>query len=234
MSITDTQSYSDVIRDALFAKTVALPFFQGFYARRSKQLPSQAQHIPYLGVFIIDEVMVPDGDPNCTMFMIHTLRVGWQVVIRNNDPVQAELNIDAAFWSIMNGIWRDPKLMNFLNSDMPDNTRIEAVVRGTRKHTFGAPAFNQEQPVAELQYDASVRYRAEYFAQVTDDLLDIHVETVPMNYYGNDGSMTVPDASEVQRIISEYEFTPSKEAQNERAATAKRAGKADRRSRRKS
>jgi hypothetical protein len=203
--VTDTQSYSQVIRDAFFAKTVLLPFFQGFTARRSKQLPIWQNHIPYLGVYIVSENMSPDGDDNAgEIRFIHRLRIGWQVLIENNDPVAAELTLDQAFWSIMNGLWRDPKLTNFINSDMPDNVRIEAIEKGDRTHDWGAPGANGEKPYGELQYFATARYRAEYGARVTDDLLHIHEEVVPLR---DDG--TVPDASEVQRIIAEYEFVPA-------------------------
>jgi hypothetical protein len=201
--IVTAQSYSQVIRDSLFAKTVRLPFFRGFAARRSKQLPIQQFLLPYLGVYIIAEDMGPDGDANAGVVrFIHRLQVGWQVIIENNDPVAAELKLDQAFWAIMNGIWRDARLMNFINSDMPDNTRIEAVERGRRTHNWGVASTNNETPYGELQYYATIVYRADYPPEITDDLLRIHVETVPMV----NGRADVPGAGEVQRIITEYEF----------------------------
>lgn len=209
--VTDTQSYSQVIRDALFAKTVLLPFFTGFYARRSKQLPVQATQLPYLGVYIVGEDMTSDGDANAgEIRFIHRLQVGWQVLIEDNDPVAAELKLDQAFWSIMNGLWRDPDLMNFIQSDMPDDTRIEAVERGKRAHAWGPPGVNGELPFGELQYVATIVYRAEFSPAITDDLLHIHEEAVPLA-----GDATTPDASEVQRIIREYEFTGAKGANHD-------------------
>jgi hypothetical protein len=200
--VTAYQSYSQVIRDAFFAKAVKLPFFAGFTARRSKQLPIQQTHIPYLGVYIAAEDMGPDGDANAgEIRFIHRLQVCFQVIIENNDPVAAELKLDGAFWAIMNGLWRDPKLTNFINSDMPDNTRIEAIERGRRVHAFGAYGANNEKPYAELSYFATVIYRAEYGATVTDDLHTIYVEFARV---AKDG--TVPPASEIQRIIAQYEF----------------------------
>src|SRR6516165_7001902 len=95
VGITATQSYSQVIRDALFATVVQLPFFQGFKARRSKQLPLQEPILPYLGVYIIGEDMMPDGDVGAgDIRFIHMLRIGFQVIIDNNDPVQSELYLD--------------------------------------------------------------------------------------------------------------------------------------------
>ena len=138
MTITETQSYSQVIRDSFFAAAVSLPFFQGFFARRSKQFPVQQYQLPYLGVYIIGEDMTPDGEPNSgEIRFIHHLHIGFQVMIENNDPVAAELKLDAALWALMNGLWRDPRLMNFIASDMPDNTRVEAIESGNRVHTWG-------------------------------------------------------------------------------------------------
>lgn len=204
MSVTDTQSYSQVIRDALFAKVVQLPFFQGFKARRSKQLPIQEPLLPYLGVYIVGEEMPPDGDPNAgDIRFIHDLRIGMQVIIENNDPVAAELTLDQAFWAIMNGLWTDNSLTNMIASAMPDNTRMEGVARGVRRHVWDSIGANQ-QAIGELEYIATLRYRTEWYPGNFPDLLRIHEEVVPM---ADDG--TVPDASEVQRIIVEYEFTPS-------------------------
>jgi len=208
--ITDTQSYSVVIRDVLFARLVTLPFFQGFKARRSKMLQVMPDHLPYLGVYIIDEQMMPDGDANagCIRFT-HTLKLGFSVFIANNDTVAAELKLDEAFWAIMNGLWRDPFITNMLDTwnpaagaGNPDNVRFEGVTRGSRKHVWGNAGLNNELPIGELQYEASILYRADYGPVITDDLLHIHVETVPL---ASDG--TIPAADVVQRIISEYEFT---------------------------
>jgi hypothetical protein len=103
----------------------------------------------------------------------------------------------------MNGLWADAKLTNLINSSMPDDTRIEGIERGSRRHMWGVIGKN-EKPIGELEYIPTIRYRTEFFPAITDDLLDIHVEVVPL---AKDG--TVPPADEVQRIIAEYEFTPS-------------------------
>ena len=223
--ITDTQSYSQVIRDALFATVVQLPFFQNFKARRSKQLPIQEPILPYLGVYIIGEDMPADGDPNAgDIRFIHMLRVGFQVIIENNDPVQSELYLDQAFWAIMNGLWTDSGLTNMIQTEMPDNTRIEGIERGTRRHVWGTMGSTQEKPIGELEYIATIKYRSEWYPGNFPDLLRIHEEVVPM---ADDG--TVPDASVVQRIIVEYEFTPqARETRNARRS-ARAAREADQR-----
>jgi hypothetical protein len=201
----ETQSYSQIIRDTLFAKTVQLPFFIGFKARRSKQLPIQEPLLPYLGVYIIGEDMPPDGDANAgDIRFINDLKIGWQVIIENNDPVASELKLDEAFWAIMNGLWRDAKLTNLWRSDMVDGTLIEGVMRGTRVHNWGVIG-KREIPMGELQYIATIRYRTAFYPTITDRLLRIHEEVVPItDNYANG----VPPADEIQRIIVEYEFAP--------------------------
>ena len=54
-----------------------------------------------------------------------------------------------------------------------------------------------------MQYDATVKYRADYAPVITDNLLLIHQETMPLR---DDGTVSPPD--EVQRIVTEYEFEP--------------------------
>src|ERR1700757_798099 len=102
MGITDTQSYSLVIRDAFFDAVSSDPFFVGYTCRKTKMLAVQTQLLPYLGVYFIDETMVPDGDGNAGEVRFnHTTRIGFSAMVANNDPVNAELQIDAAFWRIM-------------------------------------------------------------------------------------------------------------------------------------
>lgn len=200
------QSYSQIIRDTLFAKTVQLPFFTGFKARRSKQLPIQEPLLPYLGVYIIGEDMPPDGDANAgDIRFINDLKIGWQVIIENNDPIASELKLDAAFWAIMNGLWCDAKLTNFWQSDMTGGALIEGVMRGTRIHNWGVIG-KRDIPMGEMQYIATIRYRTMFDPVITDRLLRIHEEVVPIS-----GTEPVPPASEVQRIIIEYEFDASTE-----------------------
>ena len=206
---TLTQSYSQAIRDAMFAALVPLPFFAGFKARRSKQLPIQEPLLPYLGVYIVAEDMPSDGDPNATdIRFIHELRLGFQVIIENNDPVDSELKLDAAFWAIMNGLWTNDTITNMRATAIADDTVFEGVPRGTRRHVWGLIGSNQT-PIGELEYIPTIRYRTEWYPTNFPDLNRIHVEVVPM---ADDG--TVPDASEVIRIIREYEFPPSSREAN--------------------
>ncbi|SIO49825.1 hypothetical protein SAMN05443247_06557 [Bradyrhizobium erythrophlei] len=178
MGITDTQSYSLVIRDGLFDAVSTDPFFASYTCRKSKMLAVQTQLLPYLGVYIIDETMLPDGDGNSGHIRFsHTLRIGFSAMIANNDQVVAELMADAAYWRIMNRLWPDQKIMNVLLSSLPDNTMIESLPRGSRRPVFGATNLANETPIVEMQYDVSIFFRTGWPPTITDDLDTIDVIT---------------------------------------------------------
>ena len=105
----------------------------------------------------------------------------------------------------MNGLWCDAKLTNFWQSDLPNGALIEGVMRGTRIHNWGVIG-KREVPMGEMQYVATIRYRTMFDPIITDRLLRIHEEIVPIS-----GMEPVPPADEVQRIIIEYEFDATKE-----------------------
>jgi hypothetical protein len=185
MGITETQSFSLVIRDVFFDALARDPFFAGYTRRKTKMQAVQPQLLPYLGVYIINEVMLPDGDGNAgNVRFKHTTRIGFSVMIANNDQVAAELGIDAAYWRIMNRLWPDQYILNLLDTHNPhtgtgnpDNTRLESIERGERRHVFGTPALNNETPIAEMQYDVSILFRTTWTPIITDDLGEIDINT---------------------------------------------------------
>src|SRR5215831_15486329 len=106
---SDTNSCSILLRDTFYDALARDAFFAGYTKRKSKMIQGQPTLLPFLGVYILDEVMLPDGDPNAGNYKFsHTLRIGFSVVHANNDPVQGEMNVDAAFWRIMYLLWADP------------------------------------------------------------------------------------------------------------------------------
>ena len=184
-TITEVQSFSFVIRDAFLDRLKRTPFFSSFFTRKSKQLQIMPNQIPYLGVYFINEDMSPDGDLNAgEIRFTHMLKLGFSVAIVNNDPVACEAKLDEAFWIIMNTLWRDPNLTNMLNTtaytgvaSTPDNVRIEGVSRGTRRHVFGNAGLDNELPYGEMQYEATIKYEADYAPIITDQLLQVGLRT---------------------------------------------------------
>ena len=189
VTITATQSYSLVTRDAFFDAVTADPFFASYTCRKTKMLAARPEYLPYLGVYIIDETMLPDGDFNTGDIRFkHTLRIGFSVMVANNDQDVLEANLDAAFWRIMNRLWTDDGLTDLITSSMPDNVRMEGITRGLRRHVFGATSLNNETPIGEMQYDVSVFSRSEWWPEITEPLDMITSQTQFKS--GHDGLTT--------------------------------------------
>jgi hypothetical protein len=209
-SATATQSYSFVIRDMLFdTLTKRTPYFANYTARKTPMRQVQANLLPFLGVYIIDETMTPDGDANAGMVRFsHALRIGFSVIIANNDDVAAEKTLDAAYWAIMNRFWTDEYLMNLGDtynptdgSQNPDNVRIESIIRGIRKHKFGNANQTNETPVAELQYDITAFYRTMWWPDITDTLNEIDIST------GVKIGDTQAQMNARHQLVGKYQFT---------------------------
>jgi hypothetical protein len=196
--ITEQQSSGYDIRDAFFNLLDADAFFAAYTRRKDKMLPVQQNLIPYLGVYLVDEVMVPDGDANagCVRF-IHTARIGFSIVVANSTPNAAEKTADQAFNKIMARAYCDLKLMNVLKSDNPEGVLIESITRGTRRAIHGAMSTDNETPFVEMQYEASCSFRSEWYPDITDTLDEIDV-TVAVNNV---------DPTQVQPITVKYMFT---------------------------
>jgi len=189
-TVTATQSYAWVIHNIFFNAASRLPFFStgGWTIRNNKQFQIKDYHLPYLGVYEVNEEMTPDGDPNHgEIRFCHTLRIGFSIIIENNDPVATKQKLDEAWWALMNGIWRDQFVMNMLDTqayghpdtitDNPDNVRVESITRGVKRYNWGNPPLNNELPIAELQYEIWAFWRANYPPVITDDLDTIVVTT---------------------------------------------------------
>jgi hypothetical protein len=176
--ITETQTAALNIRDAMYNVVTVDPYFSGYTLRKTKMFPVQPNLVPYLGVYLADELHVPDGDANagCIRFN-HTIRIGFSVIQASNDPVALEAGIDAAHLKIMGLLWTNAKLMNVLVNDNPEGTGMESIVRGARRHVLGSTGLTNETPFAELQYEVSCFSRSEWYPDITDMLDEIDVTT---------------------------------------------------------
>jgi hypothetical protein len=199
VTIVEKQSFAVDIRDAMFNVVTANAYFAGYTFRKTKMRPVQADLLPFLGVYIVDEIMVPDGDANagCIRFN-HTSRIGFSVIQANNDSDALEHGIDAAYLQIMSSLWTDIKLMNVLVNNNPEGVGIESILRGSRRHIFGNAGLNNETPIAELQYEVNCFSRSEWYPLITDMLDEINVTTA----YPPDGR----DTTQIQQVNVVYDF----------------------------
>jgi hypothetical protein len=196
----DVNSYSVIIRDGWLAKMKQVKTFQSVVKWASTKAKNiQPQSIPYAGVYIIEETLSPDGDPDagCPKF-IHALRMGFQIIVISNDPEAAEHNLDVAHWAIMNML-TDEHWHVFAMPAPFDPVRIEACTRGSRVHAFGNAGLNNDVPIAELRMDLSFTYRTLWPPVIPDSLQKIR-ETVyyPWPYD--------PEAHESTQIEVNYDF----------------------------
>jgi hypothetical protein len=201
--ITETQTFALDMRDAMYNIVTASPYFSGYTSRKTRMLQVQPEFIPFLGVYVADELMVPDGDANagCIKFN-HTSRIGFSIIQANNDPVVLEKGIDAAYLKLMSLLWSDIKLMNVLHNNNPEGVGIEGIIRGSRRHIFGATGQNNETPFAELQYEVNCFSRSEWYPDIPDTLNEMDV-TVAVNNV---------DPSSVPPITVKYMFDALREA----------------------
>lgn len=197
LGIAEQQSFLYDIRDAMYNIIAVHPHFAGWKIQKTKMLQVQPDALPYLGIYVIEEIMLPDGDGNigCVRFS-HTGRIGFSIIQAHNDPNVVERMVDASYWKIMGLLWTNAHLMNVLKNSNPEGVGIESSIRGSRKPTFGSTGLNNETPFAEMQYEVSCFYRSEWYPDITDTLNEIDV-TVPVNN---------SDPSQVQPITVKYMF----------------------------
>jgi hypothetical protein len=171
----DKHSYSLIIKNEILARLKLVPTFASikkFATSPMRQI--QAEHIPYLGCYLLEELLEPDGDGNAgEPRFTHAVKIGFTVVIENNNPDVAEQNLDAAHWAIMN-LLHDPRWHVFKMPPPFKPVRIESITKGTRKHIYGNASKDNETPVAELQMDLTYRHRTRFEPIITDTLDSIH------------------------------------------------------------
>jgi len=172
----DLHSYSYIIRDGWLQRIKAVPTFRSIKKfGTAKMYQIQKEQLPFLAVYLVDEQMRPDGDPNAgEPRFISEVRFGFSVMLENVNDSLAEDNLDSAYWTLMN-LLTNPHWHRF---DMPAPWKpvyIEGITRGSRRHVFGNAGKTNETPVAELQFDMTFRHREGFPPGPFDDLNRIHV-----------------------------------------------------------
>ena len=186
---SDIHSCSFIIIDGILQRLKQVPTFQSVKRWSTTpmarlQVIQQADQLPYVGCYLLEETMGPDGDPNhAEPRFTHNVRIGFSVVIACNDEETATKNLDSAHWTILrlleNERWHKFDASgNFVNNpytNKPNPIRIESITRGSRKNRYGNSSNTNETPVAELEMDLTITHRT-YFPPIIPDMLDrIHV-----------------------------------------------------------
>lgn len=194
-----TQTPALIARDAMFDRVKLMPFFAGFTFAKTKALRVQTQDLPYCGVYLVNELMLAEGDSNHGDIRLRdSARIGFSVVVIDNEAEGGEATIDQAFTEITTGLFTDTTLTGF------DRGLMQGLTRGERMHVFGAVALDNETPVLELQFDLTVDLGTAIFKPtITDDLERVHVTARPIQN---------PDAPVVEM---EWEIETSRKGAND-------------------
>jgi hypothetical protein len=171
-----TQTPALIVRDAIYDRVVAMPFFAGFTFAKNKMLRVQAQDLPYCGVYLVNELLVPEGDSNAGDIRLRdSARYGFSVIIQDNENEQGEETLDQAFAEITNGLLCDTTLTGF------NRKLLQGITRGERMHVYGSVALDNETPILELQFDMTADLGTAIFKPtITDDFLTLHVDARPI------------------------------------------------------
>lgn len=205
--LSDTQSYSWILLNAVFDRLAQSSFFSGFVCKRiSSALQIEADiHIPSLGVFLGEEILEPDGDLNAgDIRFINRVTIGIQILVKNNDPTAMLAKLDQASWFVLNQLLRDNTLMNRFKTTMPDGDyfRLEGLPRiRFRPDVWGLAGSQNETPFGERLFWLTYQFRTEWYPTDFDDLERITVTTAfpPGDADGQ---------SKTQQVKIVYEFTP--------------------------
>jgi hypothetical protein len=188
-------SYSLLVRDGVMDRLKAMPIFSGFKFSTNRALQIQPQSLPFCGVYFIQETQSPDGDADAGEIRFRTYtRIGFSIIVQNNDPADAELKLDRAFMAITRGLFSDKTLYD--NSSF----KIQGFTSGNRQHVFGNAGQDNETPIAELRYEMLCDLGTiTYPPYVPDDLEVIHVKTA-----FPDGGTPAEQAA-VQQVEAQYD-----------------------------
>ena len=192
------RSYPILVRDGILDRIKLMSFFATFTFGTNTAIPIQTASLPFCGVYLIQELMTPDGDANVGEVRFRTVaRIGIGVIVLNNDATAAEYMLDAASQALMTGLFADHTLYD------NDLFKIQAFSAGTRQHNFGSLAKDNETPIAELRLEISCDLGAiTYPPYIPDDLEIIHVETA----FPLEG-----DTSKVQQVKTQYDLEQNNE-----------------------
>ena len=167
-------SYPVLVHYGLLSRARNFPFFNGFISTGNKAVPIQSESIPFLGVYLLQEFMAPDGDANAGEPRFRTsARYGFSVIVQNNDPDAAEYTLDKAMDALTMGLFSDPTLYN------NHQFKIQSYIAGRRQHVYGHVGQDNQTPIAELRWELTCDLGViDYPPFVEDDLEVIHLETV--------------------------------------------------------
>ena len=175
--------WSHAIEDGLYARMKVIPPFNtAAKFVRSNARPTQAEHIPFVGVYFMSERFVPLGGLETGEAKFTALtKFGISYIVQNNDPDQAAEILSAAHWSIMK-MFHYPEwhLFPFPHPRAPDRKMIvEGIEQISHDREYGALSRNNETPIAELRMEITYKHGFDFEPVPLDNFEIFHMETWP-------------------------------------------------------
>jgi hypothetical protein len=193
--VVNLNSYGHLIKLGWLNRMKLFPPFSACKKfARSNAKPTQPEHIPFLGVYFIEESLTPNGESSAPANEIRAeTNLGFSYVIRNNDEDVAEDLLDVAYWSFMK-LMHDP-----IWAQLPDQTvRVEGFEGGKITRHYGNLAEQgargqfAETPYAELRMELTYSHKFA-FETIAPDAFEIYHSTTVLD----------PDPNAIKNIILE-------------------------------
>jgi hypothetical protein len=173
-------SFSYYLKLAWLNRLKLIPPFNGC-ARysRSKMLTIQAEHIPYLGVYLVEESFEYIGDADHgepRWYAITTL--GFSYIVQNNEPDAAEDILDSAHWQLMR-MFHDPRWQYFIGETANAPYKVESVPGGSHHREYGTLMNNTNAtPYAEMRMELQFKHGFDFEPIISDVFNRFHMRTL--------------------------------------------------------
>lgn len=148
------------IRDAIYTRLSALP---GYLRFDRTPMPSMSnEDVPRMGIFIMREELIPDGDGNAAEpRFTATVTIGVSILRGFDDPVVTTGQIDSDVDTIENMLFTDITFVNF-----GPNCLFESVERISRQRLYPTDG---EAYFCELRLEIDFLYRFDFQPNIPND-----------------------------------------------------------------
>lgn len=179
--VISVHGWSHAIEVGLLGRMKAIPpFINAAKFVSSNVRPTQPEHIPFVGVYFMDETLAPLGDLEIgeAKFIAHT-KFGISYIIQNNDSDMAAAILSAAYWSFMK-MFHFPEwhLFPYPHPQYPDRKMwVDGVSAISHDRLYGN--LNNETPIAEMQIEITYKHGFDFEPVPLDKFELFHMETWP-------------------------------------------------------
>jgi hypothetical protein len=183
---SDTNSYSWLLLNAIYNRLSTSSLFTGFTVKRiTRALPIEASYqLPFIGIYLGRETATAEGEFRASNIKFsHSVPIGIQIVVKNNDPVAMQQTLDQAKWFIINQLFRDNSLTNFYQTNITGNSNDPMQVGGIPRMIIPSPEWGRDSKtetalgmqLIEIMYEFGTTFNPTDF----DDLKEIAVTAYP-------------------------------------------------------